>query len=90
LASSHVLSLLEEMRLLVRLEDLSCRIFFEIQDVWELDSVIELEIPASIEVVNDSLQMDNEGVGQLLDRQLLFKFNSLVAGLTLIITDYFS
>jgi len=78
------------MRLLVRLEDLSCRIFFEIQDVWELDSVIELEIPASIEVVNDSLQMDNEGVGQLLDRQLLFKFNSLVAGLTLIITDYFS
>jgi len=78
------------MGLLVRLEDLSCRIFFEIQDVWELDSVIELEIPASIEVVNDSLQMDNEGVGQLLDRQLLFKFNSLVAGLTLIITDYFS
>lgn len=34
--------------------------------------------------------MDDEGVGQLLDRHALSKLNSLVAALALIIADYFS
>ena len=60
---SLALFLLEGPGFLVVLEDLLCREFFEIQDVWELNSVVELEIPESIEVKNDSLQMDDELIG---------------------------
>ena len=84
------LSLFYRGSFLVPLQDFLGREFFEIQHIWELDPVVQLDVPERVEVKNDSCEMHDECIGQLVDGSLLLQLHPLAAGFAGIVGDDFT
>jgi len=62
----------------------------QVECVWELKLVVQLNVSKLVKVEYDSVEVDDESVWQFLDRQLLLNLYTLAASLTLVVRDDFA
>jgi hypothetical protein len=65
-------------------------VWFQVKDCWELKVLIQFVVSKSVEVENNSLEMQNQDVWSLSNQNSLADINFFVAAFALVVIDNFT
>ena len=72
---------------ILSLHHLFVRVIFQVQNVWKLESGVDLVILECIKVEDDPLEMDNQNIRSFCNETSLKDINFLIASLTSVVIN---